>query len=1184
MADEDKVNLWQKILKLSIDVLDPALDLFRHKENRDEFLRAMGVDPATVPATSDEEPDLSRIDAYINAAAGEADEQMLYGALADLTVATTSIEGLIRVLVDLDDMPAETAASEFPSLFFHFLTMTYVRRKSPRVYSLLFGLSAFNQFAIANGGYSTIGEVLGDLLRPLKPLNIFSAEDLGDFESLFETEESTANATFTWAVLYGVLMLAFEYFLKEADPHARLKLGYGYQGVGEGDAAFPVADEITDRFLTYSFTTYPHDDPDNQLTAYHTIGFVPEDQGGVATMMGLSGEADIVLPVSDKASFKVDLGGDGVFRLGGKSDEAPGPDNRAKLTFKHKPNKKDGFSLWPCDEPEVSLGLKEYSISSEAKLDDLKFGVKSKIPFTFKRKDGAKFPLCLMPKEIKEEIPLDFGFSTKNGFYFGDGNPGSTAAPADAPAGADEEEAKIYEKIAAGLLNLIDVRAALHKDIGGVFGLQHLYIKTGVTGNFEQTKLELSMDFWAKFGSPLQISVSRLGLELIFDKREEDGGFLGTDVSGRMKPPTGAGVVVNATAIKGGGYLYLDDAKGEYFGAVELVVCKKLELKAVGLINTKFPDDSRGFSLVVLMSVEGLNWPLLWGFTLNGLGGLIGYNRTIDSEAFRVGVRSNAIRSVFFPKDLVANINRVVTDLSEMFPPREDQFVIGLMARVKYGNTDLVTIDFGVIVELPDPKILIAGVVKVLAPDKDAAALQLQVNFLGLIDTCEEFFYFEADLYDSKIVGIKLTGTLAFVAGWGDNGIFAVSVGGFHPDFSDYPTVPTLPGAFRNMARVGFPLLDGDSPRLTIEGYLAVTSNSFQFGAKVELLAKGPMKFNLYGMVGLDAIVIIDPLSFAVTLQATLAIRRKTSILFGIDFKGTLTGTTPWHVAGKVSFGMLFFDVTIKFSHTWGDRIAAQTPPTVDVVGVARQELQQDGNWQAVVTPALNQTVTHRKLELLQDDHILVFPFGDLTFSQQALPLNFDIEKYGGGKPSSVTRIGVETVHVGSEKLDIDYEEGFFAAGNYKELSETEKLSRKSFEKFDNGFRVRGGSRLSTSEATLDPVNLDYELNYTDDDKPDSLFDGLFYQGFERMRASAAVANTDLSRVWREDGGLNKIKATQLSETGYAIASVIDLTEVANAKRAKTLSEANEVLAEIISTSPELEDEIQIVNDYELAV
>ena len=44
------------------------------------------------------------------------------------------------------------------------------------------------------------------------------------------------------------------------------------------------------------------------------------------------------------------------------------------------------------------------------------------------------------------------------------------------------------------------------------------------------------------------------------------------------------------------------------------------------------------------------------------------------------GVRTGAISSVMFPRDVVANAPRILSDLRAFFPPEEGTFLIGPMA------------------------------------------------------------------------------------------------------------------------------------------------------------------------------------------------------------------------------------------------------------------------------------------------------------------------------------------------------------------------------------------------------------------------------------------------------------------------------------------------------------------------
>src|SRR5207245_3238138 len=124
----------------------------------------------------------------------------------------------------------------------------------------------------------------------------------------------------------------------------------------------------------------------------------------------------------------------------------------------------------------------------------------------------------------------------------------------------------------------------------------------------------------------------------------------------------------------------------------------------------------------------------------------------------------------------------------------------------------------------PSPMFAIVGVLKAVLPEEDAPILRLQVNFIGVLDFGQGYLFFRADLYDSRLLIYAITGTMALLVSWGEQKTFALSVGGFHPDFRDIPSIPALPAGFRNMARIGFSLLPADNPRLKVEPLSAVTS------------------------------------------------------------------------------------------------------------------------------------------------------------------------------------------------------------------------------------------------------------------------------------------------------------------------------------------------------------------------
>jgi hypothetical protein len=1166
MAEEQNHDFFKILLTAVKDILAPGILIFSDSEARAELFGTLGLDPNADPGAL---PDITNLDAYIKSESNEVDTFKLVSALADLTQLMLALEGAIRGALAADDNP-EFALDEIFGAFLNSLLLDFIRRKSPEVYAMVTVFQEVTQQTVAQGGMNNFFD---DVIA-----NFFSRLGSG-----LESEESTKAVSDVVFLGYVLLLYLIERFIinKQDADKITIRAGYGFDGAITSET--PVADLISNRFISNSITLNPVDDPDNEITMYNSFGFIPEEHGGASFITNLSGELDVVIPIGDDLSLKFDASGEGIFRIGKNPEADAGKNNKIKVTFTHKRKKADKYSL--MDAPVIKIGFGTYSFSFTVVPDDFEIRAKLEMPFEFGRGDKKGFPWNLLPEKVDEKIPVELGYSLKRDLFFGGGGSAGTGNGESTAEGGngDAEEMEFHEALIAKILNAIDLRIPIHKSIGDVLGFEILNIRTGVEGNFNRIQLETSLDFWIKFGSAVTISVSRLGFNLNMDKREDNGGVGGYDILPSVKPPNGAGVRINAEVIKGGGFLYLDDEKGEYFGSLELSFKELFDLKAVGIINTKMPDGSEGFSMLIIITAEFSPVQLGFGFTLIGVGGLLGIDRTINIEALRLGIRTNAIKSILFPEDVVGNITRIINDIRTIFPIHEDQFLIGLMAKFGWGTPTLLSIELGLIIELPNPRIVILGVIKCAIPDEDAALLKLQVNFLGVIDFQNKFIYFEAHLFESKLVGLTLTGSLAFAVAWGDQSVFAISVGGFHPDFRDYPTVPTLPGAFREMARIGLSLLSGTNPKLTIECYFAVTSNSVQFGAKLELLASGPMGFNLYGMLAFDAIFIFDPFSFIISLEATLAIRRGTSLLFGIHFRGVLSGPTPWHVEGEVTFAVLFFDVTIGFSATWGDPPPGIAVTTVDLLLTVTRELDAVQNWRSEVTESQHRFVTLRNREDVDGTASLVVdPFGELLFSQRSVPFNYEIEKYGNTKPKNEKRFEITGVKVGSDIQQISFEKEMFAPGHYTQLSEKEKLARKSFEPLDSGFRLKDSGKILTAAPHLDPTVMDYELNYTHDDKKKGA-SKVSAGAFSQMSRSAAVARSEISWRMQTPGIKNKPEDVAVKKSSYAIAGTSNMKEYDKSLRGDTLAEVKAKYRKLVDEHPELASEIQVVESFELA-
>src|SRR4030095_558529 len=85
----------------------------------------------------------------------------------------------------------------------------------------------------------------------------------------------------------------------------------------------------------------------------------------------------------------------------------------------------------------------------------------------------------------------------------------------------------------------------------------------------------------------------------------DGGGNLGpADFALGFQPPNGVGLSINAGAVMGGGYLFFDFENEEYAGALELTIAGFISAKAIGLITTKMPDGSKGFSMLIIITAE----------------------------------------------------------------------------------------------------------------------------------------------------------------------------------------------------------------------------------------------------------------------------------------------------------------------------------------------------------------------------------------------------------------------------------------------------------------------------------------------------------------------------------------------------------------------------------------------------
>jgi hypothetical protein len=581
----------------------------------------------------------------------------------------------------------------------------------------------------------------------------------------------------------------------------------------------------------------------------------------------------------------------------------------------------------------------------------------------------------------------------------------------------------------------------------GPLEIQALYIITKVGP--PPIPIELAADMKALLG-PLTAVVSRIGAGIDLSFPAGGGNAGPAQIDFRFKPPNGVGLAVDAGVVKGGGFLYIDTERGEYAGALELTFSGFLSLKAVGIITTKMPDGTPGFSLLIIITAEfGSGIQLGFGFTLLAVGGLLGLNRTMALQPLMEGVRTGAINSVMFPRDVVANAPRIISDLRLLFPPRIGIFLIGPMAKLGWGTPTLISVSLGIIIEIPG-NIGILGVLRIALPADELVLLQLQVNFAGAIEFDRKRIYFFAALFESRIVFLTIEGEMGLLVAFGDDANFVVSVGGFHPRYAP----PPLP--FPSPRRIRVSLIDTSFARVFIEGYFAVTSNSVQFGARAEMFF-GFDALNVSGHIAFDALFQFSPFFFIIEISASFSVKVFGMGLFGISLRGSLEGPTPWRVRGEASITILFFEISVDVDVSWGDSRDSTLPP-ITVMPLLKAEFEKSENWRALPPASNNLLVSLRKMDA-EEAALILHPVGVLRVAQRALPLDIKLDTVGNQKPSDVNRLSVGVTGGGLEKKADALEQ--FAPAQFQKFSDAEKLSRPAFAP------EHAGVELAPSGATL---------------------------------------------------------------------------------------------------------------------
>lgn len=522
-----------------------------------------------------------------------------------------------------------------------------------------------------------------------------------------------------------------------------------------------------------------------------------------------------------------------------------------------------------------------------------------------------------------------------------------------------------------------------------------------------------------------------------------------------LLPPDSARLALLAGPISGGGSLFVRDAS--HAGGALGLRLGPVEVNGFALLDVT---NDGAVSLVVVLGVRFIPpIQLSFGFALSAVGGVVGVHRRIDSDALRARLTDGSALDALFPADPAKGAARLLAALAAIFPPMADRHVVGPTFSITWldiGVTTLVRMDVAILIQLPDAKVAILGRARVDLPP----VLALRLDVFGEIDPARKLVAIDAVLVDSHALALfRVTGTAAFRSSSGNPPYVVAAVGGFYPGFDPEPAV--VPP----QQRLGL-ALDVPCP-LTIRagGYLALTSNTFQVGADIEvgidlevISARGFLRF--------DAIVQFDPFHLHADYEAGWEVE---VLIFsgGTTVSGWIDGPGPWTVHARVSISLLIDDFTWSDTFTFGSPGPPPDPPIAHLADALAPALESPSYLRA--TQAADPLVVITPVAGGLDGRALCSPLGSLAWSQGLVPIDLPVVRAAGRRLASEQHVSITAD--GAVARPGDGTDDWFAPGTFLDVTQAEALALPPFQRLKAGVLLD----LPLHESAAAPATTDYQ-------------------------------------------------------------------------------------------------------------
>jgi hypothetical protein len=221
--------------------------------------------------------------------------------------------------------------------------------------------------------------------------------------------------------------------------------------------------------------------------------------------------------------------------------------------------------------------------------------------------------------------------------------------------------------------------------------------------------------------------------------------------------------------------------------------------------------------------------------------------------------------------------------------------------------------------------------------------------------------------------------------------------------------------------------------------------------------------FSIGGHVNFDALFEFSPFHFEIEIDASASIKYHSIRLASVKLEFVLSGPRPWHAAGEATFGVLWWDVSVGFDETWGDRTPVTLPPPPDIAAALRDALRRRESWSTALPAGEPAWITLRSETSSQ---VRVHPLAHAVVRQQVVPLGYGVTQFGSIPLATSRRFAIQHVRLDASptSLAAPTVEDRFAPAQFTQLAQADRLGAPAFESFASGVEL-GASELVHGEA-----------------------------------------------------------------------------------------------------------------------